>query len=65
MGKRTYSIADIVERAIQLLGVAEEVRPVLINRLSAWLYPSLRAGKLQYGSVKGRTKRYKVAPSIE
>jgi hypothetical protein len=65
MGKRAYSIADIVGRAIQRLGVTEEARPVLTNRLSAWLYPSLKAGKIQYGSVKGRTKRYQVAPSNE
>jgi hypothetical protein len=65
MGKRTYSIAEIVERAMQRLEVAEEARPILTNRLSAWLYPSLKAGKLQYGTAKGRTKRYRVAPPTE
>jgi hypothetical protein len=53
MGKRTYSIPDIVERAMQQLEVAEEARPILTNRLSAWHTRRSKQASLSMTPQKG------------
>jgi hypothetical protein len=60
MGKRAYTVAEIVDRAIKKLEAAEDTKPVLANRLSAWLYPSIKSGTVEPAGVKGKLKRYRL-----
>jgi hypothetical protein len=54
---------ELVARAISKLGAPEGSEAVIANRLSAWLYPAIKAGLAEQSGVKGRLKAYKMAGS--
>ncbi|MDB5816365.1 MAG: hypothetical protein JWQ11_5 [Rhizobacter sp.] len=60
MGKRKHTLADVVDKAIADLGVPPDTYALLANRLSAWLYPALKAGRIEEAGNKGRNKLYRV-----
>jgi hypothetical protein len=55
-GSKTRTTADLVTQAMAELNAAEDWRPVVSNRLSAWLYPAIRAGKVQVREPKNGSK---------
>jgi hypothetical protein len=60
MGKRKHTLSDIVDKAIADLQVPAETHALLSNRLSAWLYPALKAGRIEEAGSQGRNKLYRV-----
>jgi hypothetical protein len=61
MGRRKQTLAQIVDKAMDALDLQEDTRPVLTNRLGAWLYPALKAGEVQQAGTRGKLKLYQVA----
>lgn len=61
MGKRRHTVNGLTDRALEKLGLKDDDRKVVQNRLSAWLYPALREGRLEPAGDIGGLKAYRVA----
>ncbi len=55
LGKKKLSVEALVDAAMSRLALGSAARPVISNRVTAWLYPAIRAGVVrQVGQKDGR-----------
>lgn len=63
LGARARTMPELVARAMAKLAAPEGSEAVIANRLSAWLYPAIKAGLAEQSGVKGKLKAYRLVGS--
>ncbi len=61
LGKKKLTVEEIVDAAMTNLDLPDAVRPVISNRATAWLYPSIKAGVIQQAGTKDGRLAYRRA----
>jgi hypothetical protein len=61
MGRKKFTIAELTEAALARMELGEDARKVVANRLNAWMYPAVTAGKVAQKGERDGKKLYQLA----